>query len=120
MGGEHGVLFLDDRLPVVSVLLFVGHVDVLLLQDVLALQGQPVVVPAIAGVDVVLLEVMLVGVAHEGLVELGLLGHVGHRGGQEGRREVGRLNLAHGGGRLTQAELRHQWSYLAPGQSTPD
>ena len=80
MGREESVLLLDDGLPVVSVLgLFVAHrVNVLLLQDVLALQGQPVVVPAIAGVDVVLLEVVLISVTDEWLVQICLLRHIGN------------------------------------------
>ena len=98
MGGEEGVLLLDDGLPVVPILgLFVAHrVNILLLQDVLALQGQPsVVIPPIAGVQVVLLEVMLIRVADGalvGLVQLGLLAR-GGGAGEEGGREVRRLDL---------------------------
>ena len=75
---EERVLFLDDGLPVVTVLgLLVRHVvDVLLLQDVLTLQRQSgVVVSSIAGVDVALLEVMLISIADEGLVQVSLLRH---------------------------------------------
>lgn len=80
--------------------------NVLLLQDVLALQRQPgaVVVLVLGAQAGVLLEVVLVGLAGEGLVQLRLARrHVaGHRAGQEGRGEVGRLYLT-GGHVVTQA-----------------
>ena len=80
MRAEQGVLLLDDGLPVVPVLLLVGHVDVLLLEDVLTLQWQSgVIISTIAGVDVVLLEMMLVCITGEWLIQVcGLLGNIGN------------------------------------------
>ena len=80
MRREEGVLLLDDGLPVVSVLgVLLCHVDVLLLKDVLTLQGKPcVIISSIAGMDVVLLEVVLISVTDKWLVQICLLRHIGN------------------------------------------
>ena len=79
MGREESVLLLDDGLPVVPILgVLLCHVDVLLLEDVLALQRQPrVIISSIAGVNVVLLEVVLVSITDKWLVQICLLRHIG-------------------------------------------